>query len=408
MRGGRRSRRARRAMTATAMALVAGIATPASAGAAAGRQPQEPPAEPPRITVTTIEAPAGHTVELLDRSEISDRGQVLLGVTPPGGERWAAVWDRGSTDVLWPLTSDFIGLVDMSERGHVVGFAPVPGCVDEPAGTGNCQQPTLWSGGDSRALPYDTPIASGTVRVSDQGHVVAANLVQAGPAGSTDELVAWRRRGRELVRAPATTRSHQPGALNDHGQVVVMRHGDPGTDAFFSCTALWQVGGPMTELSTCQGFQAYELAVDITSDGQVLGLVASFAGPLWSYLWQDGRRTELAGHLLYDLNDRGEAVGLTYPTWHAALWREGTTVDLGTLGGARSQAVAINEHSQIVGWSQTADGEQHAFLWEDGRLVDLGAAAGAETSSTAVDINDRGQVLGTVDGRPVVWTVQPG
>jgi uncharacterized membrane protein len=38
--------------------------------------------------------------------------------------------------------------------------------------------------------------------------------------------------------------------------------------------------------------------------------------------------------------------------------------DLGTLpGGKESEAVAINNRGQIIGWSDTRSGEQHAVLW---------------------------------------------
>jgi uncharacterized membrane protein len=37
-------------------------------------------------------------------------------------------------------------------------------------------------------------------------------------------------------------------------------------------------------------------------------------------------------------------------------------LDLGTLGGLNSEAVALNNIGQIVGSTDTADGRQHAFL----------------------------------------------
>ena len=38
--------------------------------------------------------------------------------------------------------------------------------------------------------------------------------------------------------------------------------------------------------------------------------------------------------------------------------------DLGTLpGGKESEATAINERGQIVGWSATRSGKKHAVLW---------------------------------------------
>jgi probable HAF family extracellular repeat protein len=82
-------------------------------------------------------------------------------------------------------------------------------------------------------------------------------------------------------------------------------------------------------------------------------------------------------------------------------------IDLGTLGGSLSAAYAVNDHDQVVGFSQAENGLFHAFLWDDGRMIDLTAVAGG-TTSTIADINDRGQISGTVDDRPVVWTAHPG
>ena len=38
-------------------------------------------------------------------------------------------------------------------------------------------------------------------------------------------------------------------------------------------------------------------------------------------------------------------------------------LDLGTLGGDMSEALAINDRGQVVGDSYTAEGEMHATLW---------------------------------------------
>ena len=80
--------------------------------------------------------------------------------------------------------------------------------------------------------------------------------------------------------------------------------------------------------------------------------------------------------------------------------------DLGTLGGRRSEPVAINERGQIVGYSTTKDRSVHAFLWEKGKLRDLGTLGGED--SFAEDINDRGQIVGSADtkrgvGRAFLW-----
>jgi probable HAF family extracellular repeat protein len=67
--------------------------------------------------------------------------------------------------------------------------------------------------------------------------------------------------------------------------------------------------------------------------------------------------------------------------------------DLGTLGGDRSWAHAINVRGEIVGSSETGErGEIRAFLWRAGRMKDLGTLGGR--SSAARTINDRSEVAG--------------
>jgi probable HAF family extracellular repeat protein len=118
-----------------------------------------------------------------------------------------------------------------------------------------------------------------------------------------------------------------------------------------------------------------------------------------------------------DVNDVGQVVGWSDTDLsgsnnsHAVLWENGTVVDLGTLGGSRSQATGINSKGQVVGWSTTNDAETHAFLWENGVMIDLGTLGGS--SSQAQDINEVGQIVGfsSLAGDAVVhatmWIIGP-
>jgi len=73
----------------------------------------------------------------------------------------------------------------------------------------------------------------------------------------------------------------------------------------------------------------------------------------------------------------------------AAFW-DGTGVrDLGTLGGANSYAVSINDRNEITGGAQTSD-SRHAFIWRNGTMIDLGTPVGFDGDGRA--INNRGQV----------------
>jgi probable HAF family extracellular repeat protein len=121
----------------------------------------------------------------------------------------------------------------------------------------------------------------------------------------------------------------------------------------------------------------------------------------------------------FDLNERGHAAGQVNidtglatpvegadPPTHAALWRDGTITDLGTLGGLISTTSSLNDADQVAGDSETADGQTHAFLWDNGTMTDLGTLGGE--FSRANGINDAGQVVGgaeTADGtnHPFLW-----
>lgn len=66
-------------------------------------------------------------------------------------------------------------------------------------------------------------------------------------------------------------------------------------------------------------------------------------------------------------------------------------VEIGTLGGERSEARAIGDGGHVVGWSETgavdAHGNaiHHAFLWCDGEMTDLGTLGGLQSEAYAVN-----------------------
>ena len=100
------------------------------------------------------------------------------------------------------------------------------------------------------------------------------------------------------------------------------------------------------------------------------------------------------------LNDHGWVVGQADTATgvsHAFLWRMGKMIDLGTLRGPfkYSAALAINGRGNVIGTSATAGGKSHAFLWRSGQMVDLGTAGGKFASVVPVALNERGQVTGT-------------
>lgn len=94
------------------------------------------------------------------------------------------------------------------------------------------------------------------------------------------------------------------------------------------------------------------------------------------------------------INDGGQIVGTS--EGHAFLWEAAVMTDLGTLGGRASTANAVNVSGQVVGESETAQGEIHAFLWERGTMRDLGLPG---ESSSARGINNKGEIIGFAAGK---------
>ena len=178
------------------------------------------------------------------------------------------------------------------------------------------------------------------------------------------------------------------GALNDRVQVVGSTI-SPTSGVF--CGFIWQ-RGQMTQLPAPAG-STDVFAFQVNLLGQVAGQAFDTNFNSSGVLWDHGQATLLPGIAggtytrALGINIRGEVLGLSYDAENVpntVVWRQGV-LTVAIKGAAPN---AINDLGQIVGASGAP------FVWQNGTTTTLPLVGG--TGGTAQDINDQGQVVGSV------------
>jgi probable HAF family extracellular repeat protein len=110
-----------------------------------------------------------------------------------------------------------------------------------------------------------------------------------------------------------------------------------------------------------------------------------------------------------EVNNHGEVVGYSdianNAAAHAFLYSHGKMTDLGALGVANSVATGINDRGVVVGMSNTTRGSKqfYAYLEQDGKITNLGAVNQAAALDGKVSINSSGNISGlSTDGNDAV------
>lgn len=145
-------------------------------------------------------------------------------------------------------------------------------------------------------------------------------------------------------------------------------------------------------------------ATDINSSGQVVGQFRNRAGDLHAFLHSGTRLRDLGtlnggSSFAAAINDHGQVVGYSDDGIASRAFRYalGTMHDIGTLGGEWAAGYGINASGQIVGGSATGDASQfglpRAFVHAHGAMRNIGTLPNGDMS-VAYAINNAGQIVG--------------
>lgn len=194
----------------------------------------------------------------------------------------------------------------------------------------------------------------------------------------------------------------QPTGINSSGTVVGV-----GWVTNYSYHTFLYTGGHMTDL----GFPDWPSAIN--DAGQIVGTSGTSTV---AFLYSNGKMTSLGfpagtnGSEADAIDGTGKLIAgallfASGPT-HAALYNNGTWVDLGAFPGATSGnlATGVNSSAQVVGtaffpvqsYHPFRPGKHVAFIYSNGGLVDLDTLVSSNSGLTitdAVGINDLGQIL---------------
>lgn len=261
----------------------------------------------------------------------------------------------------------------------------------------------------------------GWTEPADSRTAAGASLEEttAGPTGNSVTRIVgnWQVTITDLGMLPGGTFSSAYDN-NNIGEIVGIATDAGGVNR----RVIWQNGVIVDTLP--QPGSASTRAWQMNENRQLVGFANQGSGGIgYGVYWDHGSVVKLqplpgtaaSGAAANGLNAIGDVAGGgtggggTVPLYqHAGIWRNGLLYrDLGVIpGGNYSMAYDINDGGQVTG-TGTAGGtgaRQYAFVWSNGTFTVLPDLPGSFLQSVGRSINSRGDVAGQSNGgEPVVW-----
>jgi probable HAF family extracellular repeat protein len=258
-------------------------------------------------------------------------------------------------------------VVDVNNHGDIVGYTGDRGIV--------------------------VPGAGGTGTIGGSVVTAPAAAASATPFDSRGSTIVVHGGQLQRVIIPGA-----PVAINDAGQIIGVGYfGSTEAPFFFD-------GSSAHDLTTEYGLNPGATLASLNNAGTIVGTYHNGAGV---FTIANGAVTSLGtlgftSAFASDINDAGTIVGDTASGLSLIGFTRDAQGNVSTLptpaGFDNTFAMAVNNAGQIAGFNRVGQNQStaRAFVYQNGTYADIGVLPGY-TDSAATDINDSGQVIGSLD-----------
>lgn len=271
---------------------------------------------------------------------INDHGLIV------GQALWTAcTWDHGSYCDLGLLNSGLQTTASaINDRGQIVG---------ERLGTtgfllGQNGFTNLGDFGEYMTTQESLPAA-----INSSGEVV-------GTAEMGDAMCAFAWSDGVMTALGTLGGDSQANGVSNKGRVV-----GAACTSWYDYTAAYWDGLAIHTLGTFGNECSWSMGVN--DAGTIVGYSGSLSDDVndRAFSYSNGQATDLGPGRAYAINSNGWIAGVQGrpQLGTACVWVNGIPTLLGSMGGWRSTALAINSEGDVVGWADDSVGSRHAMLW---------------------------------------------